>query len=185
MARLTADEQTGGSALLLGGVAIGAQRIATAARDARTPLVSKADDTIAQEARNAASSGRCRRRCSVNIRRTASRGRATWARRRRARRRVRRRSRWLRRRDATCCTAAHGSDLPDDATTSSMMPSLKQARRDVREGLAALPAPKFAYDVDVPDAIPEDAPVAMELEPDARAVDEARAEACGRRNSLN
>ena len=59
-----------------------------------------------------------------------------------------------------------------------MMPSLKQARRDVREGLAALPAPKFAYDVDVPDAVPEDAPVAaMELEPDARAVDEARAEA--------
>jgi predicted nucleic acid-binding Zn-ribbon protein len=58
-----------------------------------------------------------------------------------------------------------------------MMPSLKQARRDVREGLAALPAPKFAYDVDVPDAVPEDAPVEMELEPDARAVDEARAEA--------
>ena len=54
-----------------------------------------------------------------------------------------------------------------------MMPSLKQARRDVREGLAALPAPKFAYDVDVPDAIPEDAPVAaMELEPDARAVND-------------
>ena len=54
MARLTADEQTGGSSLLLGSSDSGAQRIATAARDARTPLVSKADDTIAQEARNAA-----------------------------------------------------------------------------------------------------------------------------------
>ena len=54
VARLTADEQTGGSALLLGSSDSGAQRIATAARDARTPLQSKADDPIAQEARNAA-----------------------------------------------------------------------------------------------------------------------------------
>jgi hypothetical protein len=53
-----------------------------------------------------------------------------------------------------------------------MMPSLKQARRDVREGLAALPAPKFAYDVDVPDAVPEEKAVEMELEPDARAVND-------------
>ena len=54
VARLTADEQTGGSSLLLGSSDSGAQRIATAARDARTPLQSKADDPIAQEARNAA-----------------------------------------------------------------------------------------------------------------------------------
>ena len=174
VARLTADEQTGGSALLLGSSDSGAQRIATAARDARTPLVSKADDTIAQEARNAALERTLQTPLLGEHQADREQGtgyvgatpaRATP--------------------HATPLSLAppptpllHGSDLPDDATTSSMMPSLKQARRDVREGLAALPAPKFAYDVDVPDSIPEDAPVAaMELEPDARAVDEARAEA--------
>ena len=173
VARLTADEQTGGSALLLGSSDSGAQRIATAARDARTPLVSKADDTIAQEARNAALERTLQTPLLGEHQADREQGtgyvgatpaRATP--------------------HATPLSLAppptpllHGSDLPDDATTSSMMPSLKQARRDVREGLAALPAPKFAYDVDVPDAVPEEKAVEMDLEPDARAVDEARAEA--------
>ena len=58
-----------------------------------------------------------------------------------------------------------------------MMPSLKQARRDVREASPLYRLRKFAYDVGRARRRPEDAPVAMELEPDASAVDEARAEA--------
>ena len=45
-------------------------------------------------------------------------------------------------------------------------------KKKLCEGLAALPAPKFAYDVDVPDAVPEEKAVEMELEPDARAVND-------------
>ena len=168
VARLTADEQTGGSSLLLGSsdsVLRGSRR----PLGTRTPLVSKADDTIAQEARNAALERTLQTPLLGSTNPTASRVRATSARRRRARRRELLLSRWLRRPHRY----SMDSDLPDDATTSSMMPSLKQARRDVREGSAALPAPKFAYDVDVPDAVPEEKAVEMELEPDARAVDEA------------
>ena len=132
VARLTADEQTGGSSLLLGSSDSGAQRIATAARDARTPLQSKADDPIAQEARNAALERTlqppllgeylCRNEISRrlldgvavetthwlistqgSIRPTASRGRATSGRRLLELHRTRRLSRWRRRRHR-CCT---------------------------------------------------------------------------------
>ena len=179
VARLTAEEGTEGSSLLLGSRESGSQRIASAARDARTPLVSKGDDAIAQEARNAVLDRQLQTPLLGEHQADREQGTgytgATPAR---------------QTPHATPLSLVSGTPLslmppptpllhggePDDATTSSLMPSFKQQRRDVREGLATLPAPKFAYDVDVPDAVPEGASVATDLEPDARAVDDMRAE---------